>query len=1004
MALSQLQCLDDGNINYRTNESKPEFFYSEPQRLALETLLAHGTQAFNEMLIKENLREFLSEMDIEQILRSVRDFLPEGMSTEGQDEAGQDEGEGAESESEGEGAGESEGRESESEGESEGGKSASKGEGGESEGGVNASEGEGGESETEGEGTGESEGRESEKEAEGDGESESEAESESEGEGDGENESKGERDGKQANQEPEKKPLSLHYWPNISDISRPCLDLGWPDPATYRGVTRANVYTQPPVEGSMHIKEMVRRMISHAQKVIAVVMDLFTDIDIFKDLLDASSKRKVPVYIIHDELNIKYFLKMCESSGMHMGMLKNLRVCSINGTEFNTRSGKTIVGRQLQKFLLIDGDRAACGSYSFTWTASRLDRNIITVLSGQAVETFDKEFRELLHFSKAVDMHKLNLAPDTTEPKPVQQMPVLTAEQSAVIARKLINPKYALVRVNDTNPGSASSDGKKQPNGPNKAEKAAIVAEPYDEGLIIHPALLNMPKVDLFVYLPTYVEVPQNESHQQNGFLNMKERNHKLCQHDTVDMLARVGPDSSSREMAQRKQATRKNPDLIQIQALNVKEDPFQNHTQTNGNNRGTENKPGVDLSTTNRIKTPKVKQKPNANVGKQEPKLIETTAITSTQHKDNYVNETLSDSTESVERLQVGLNAPVYRLHVDKQATNILEKAQSKEKEVFTLATDEIEVVTESNEAEPDQETPPEEVDLICLEDDCPSNPSTNYTLDWFTDCSSLHEPSIASSDSDDFYDYDYVDSTVRRTAPRLAINEADDELTVREVTNFVSRGTFERPLNNYKQRSYSVNDVREGKSTGSKDVNAFFQERADLRKKALDKLKVTLAINYHNKFQRNRYAMPSKLAANLPKSTVNTQSFHSYQSVSRSLNLNKSRRPMPKPMGLPISRLLHKNYQKVIPHSSVLQINEQQGLASVDMTAGVGMTKSKLYSNCVPHRRISTDPDMSSSHTSTPLGLSISKLGLHKNLMVKLPVSKVAQSSESTSKGLTN
>ncbi|KAL0598374.1 Protein FAM83G [Plecturocebus cupreus] len=53
-------------------------------------------------------------------------------------------------------------------------------------------------------------------------------------------------------------------------------------------------------------------------------MDMFTDVDIFKDLLDAGFKRKVAVYIIVDESNVKYFLHMCERARMHLGHLKDL--------------------------------------------------------------------------------------------------------------------------------------------------------------------------------------------------------------------------------------------------------------------------------------------------------------------------------------------------------------------------------------------------------------------------------------------------------------------------------------------------------------------------------------------------------------------------------------------------------------------------------------------------------------------------------------------------------
>ncbi|XP_038676022.1 protein FAM83G-like [Scyliorhinus canicula] len=891
MALSQLQCLDEGNVNYRTNESKPEFYYSEPQRLALETLLAGGAQAFSQTVAKENLREFLSDLDIEHILGSVRGFLPEEEEKE------------------------------------EGGSSSQRLEG--------------------------------------------------EGEGDKE------------------KPLSLHYWPDTSDICRPCLDLGWPDSSAYRGVTRANVYTQPPVEGSIHIKEMVRRMISHAQKVIAVVMDLFTDIDIFKDLLDASFKRKVPVYIIHDEVNIKYFLKMCERSGMHMGMLKNLRVCSIGGNEFNTRSAKTIAGRQMQKFLLIDGDRAVCGSYSFTWTASRLDRNIITVISGQAVETFDHEFRELMHFSKEVNMHKLDLAPDVSEPEPIQQVPALTAEQSAAIARKLINPKYALVRANIPNVGSEISDkkvnlnghGKKRPNDPVKAQKTADTCV---EGLITHPALLDMPKIDMFLYLPTYPEIPQNEKQQPNGSLDTKKEDVEHHGSDSVEILTRIGPHSSNQASAQQKKTACNNPDVVQAEALTTKTDPFQNHPQTIGNNRVSENKPGVNLPATNkRTKTAKAKQKPNTNVAKPGTQSAEMTATTSTQDDDKQVNETLPDSPEALENLQVDSNISTCRAHDGSQAACALEGEDHDEENIAEL-------VTESNEAEPDQGTPPEEADVICLEDNCPSNPSTNYTGDWNTDSSSLHEQSIASSDSDDFYDCDSIDNTIKSSAPHLMLNAVVNEFTIGEVNNIVSRATFERPFNNYKQLSHSMNDVRESKITVSKDVNAFFKERAALRRKGLDKLKIALEINYQDKFQRNRYAIPTNMASSAFRPAVDPWSVHPLQNVSRSPDLNKSRRLMPKPTDLPGAWMPHTNYQKAAPRLPVTKFHEPRG----DFTARPAMAESKMYSN---YSGISTEADISSSSTATPLGLSYTKLTMHKNLKMKLPINRVVEISDSTPKAFT-
>lgn len=53
-------------------------------------------------------------------------------------------------------------------------------------------------------------------------------------------------------------------------------------------------------------------------------MDVFTDVDIFRDLLDASYKRRIPVYIIIDMGAVPCFLSMCGRADMHRGHLKVL--------------------------------------------------------------------------------------------------------------------------------------------------------------------------------------------------------------------------------------------------------------------------------------------------------------------------------------------------------------------------------------------------------------------------------------------------------------------------------------------------------------------------------------------------------------------------------------------------------------------------------------------------------------------------------------------------------
>ncbi|XP_017283651.1 uncharacterized protein LOC108242989 [Kryptolebias marmoratus] len=316
-------------------------------------------------------------------------------------------------------------------------------------------------------------------------------------------------------------PLSLQYWPELSDTSAPQMDLGWPDCDSYRGVTRTSVYTQPPLDGQAHIKEVVRKMIAQAQKVIAVVMDLFTDVDIFRDLLDAGFKRKVSIYILLERTTLPHFLSMCQRANMHAGHLKHLRVCCAGGVEFYTRHCTKVTGRLGYRFMFIDGDKAVTGSYSFTWMSSRLDRNLITVITGQAVDAFDQLFRFLYMTSTAVDLRKVVTEP---EPQPDSRPHVASViAPSAAVARKLHNPKYALVALTNSNPTTSFGNGSpKEPEASEKPKKK----EPRrmsEDSLPLHPGLTNLEKANLIPYLPTWPE-PDPPS-DVIGFINIRDSN-----------------------------------------------------------------------------------------------------------------------------------------------------------------------------------------------------------------------------------------------------------------------------------------------------------------------------------------------------------------------------------------------------------------------------------------------------------------------------------------------
>ncbi|XP_006865230.1 PREDICTED: protein FAM83F [Chrysochloris asiatica] len=238
---------------------------------------------------------------------------------------------------------------------------------------------------------------------------------------------------------------SLAYWPDRSDTEVPPLDLGWTNTGAYRGVSRLLLFTHPPKEEKApHLKQVVRQMVQEAQKVIAVVMDLFTDGDIFQDIVDAAYKRRVPVYIILDEAGVKYFLEMCRSLELTDFRLRNIRVRSVTGVGFYMPRGK-VKGTLSTRFLMVDGEKVATGSYSFTWSSSHVDRNLLLLLTGQNVEPFDVEFRELYAISEEVDLYRqLGLAGGASK---------FGLNYSSTVARKLINPKYALVSGSRHPPG-----------------------------------------------------------------------------------------------------------------------------------------------------------------------------------------------------------------------------------------------------------------------------------------------------------------------------------------------------------------------------------------------------------------------------------------------------------------------------------------------------------------------------------------------------------------------
>lgn len=155
------------------------------------------------------------------------------------------------------------------------------------------------------------------------------------------------------------------------------------------------------------------------------------------------------------------------------------------------------------------------------------------MVTGQAVDAFDRQFLCLYMSSSHVDLRQLAIEPEP-EPEPIPQ-PAVVALPSADLARKLYSPKYSLVVFG--NPGSSptSSAGHNSPKeslnltssqtpevtGNKKRRKKGASKEALQEVAFIHPGLVNLEKAYLILYLPTWPE-PDPPS-DVIGFINIRD-------------------------------------------------------------------------------------------------------------------------------------------------------------------------------------------------------------------------------------------------------------------------------------------------------------------------------------------------------------------------------------------------------------------------------------------------------------------------------------------------
>lgn len=156
--------------------------------------------------------------------------------------------------------------------------------------------------------------------------------------------------------------------------------------------------------------------------------------------------------------------------------------------------------------------------------SARLNKNHVTVVTGQTADTFDRLFRTLYSNSSSVDLRQVATEPEP-EPEPAPQ-PVPVVLPSAALARKLHNPKYALVALG--NPAIATKDVQetakpedpKNPEESKRKRKKRQREEVPQEAPPIHPGL-ELEKVCLIPYLPIWPE--PDPPKDVIGFINIKD-------------------------------------------------------------------------------------------------------------------------------------------------------------------------------------------------------------------------------------------------------------------------------------------------------------------------------------------------------------------------------------------------------------------------------------------------------------------------------------------------
>ncbi|KAM5281260.1 protein FAM83A [Ctenodactylus gundi] len=239
------------------------------------------------------------------------------------------------------------------------------------------------------------------------------------------------------------------YFPVASEGSEPAGLHTWvsAEKPYLKEKASATVYFQ--TDKHNNIRDLVRRCIHRTGQVLAILMDVFTDVEILCDILEAANKRGVFVCVLLDQGGVTLFQEMCDKVQISDCHLKNISIRSVEGEVYCAKSGRKFAGQIQEKFIISDWRLVLSGSYSFSWLCGHVHRNILSKFTGQAVELFDEEFRHLYASSKPLmGLKCLRLA-----------MPLLPRAISSIPNGRLSSSSCSASDHTSSNPFSSPSTG-----------------------------------------------------------------------------------------------------------------------------------------------------------------------------------------------------------------------------------------------------------------------------------------------------------------------------------------------------------------------------------------------------------------------------------------------------------------------------------------------------------------------------------------------------------------